>query len=245
MFFVDRGNVDNINRYNELKERYPQIQKTRYLNSWVDTINRCLNKSTTKLCWILNSELDYTDFDFNFYPSPWQMKMVHVFGTQWSHWGTTFMVNTETFAEDTKYVKVIEHLTMLNFVKRKVAVATDCLYDIIFVDHGNLSNLVYDMIVAKTYKTPIVVKFNKSYLQTIKNYLENVETRKEHYIWVCSSVCDYTDFDFTIIEAIIFESRSESLINFMSTSFGFEHLKDADYILRFQKHGAACATVQE
>jgi hypothetical protein len=199
MFFVDRGNVDNINRYNELKERYPQIQKTRYLNSWVDTINRCLNKSTTKLCWILNSELDYTDFDFNFYPSPWQMKMVHVFGTQWSHWGTTFMVNTETFAEDTKYVKVIEHLTMLNFVKRKVAVATDCLYDIIFVDHGNLSNLVYDMIVAKTYKTPIVVKFNKSYLQTIKNYLENVETRKEHYIWVCSSVCDYTDFDFSYI----------------------------------------------
>jgi hypothetical protein len=47
------------------------------------------------------------------------------------------------------------------------------------------------------------------------------------------------------IEAIIFESRSESLINFMSASFGFEHLKDADYILRFQKHGAACATVQE
>jgi hypothetical protein len=47
------------------------------------------------------------------------------------------------------------------------------------------------------------------------------------------------------IEAIVFESRSESLINFMSTSFGFEHLKDADYILRFQKHGAACATVQE
>ena len=199
MFFVDRGNVDNINRYNELKARYPQLQKTRYLNSWVDTINRCLNKSTTKLCWILNSELDYTDFDFNFYPSPWQMKMVHVFGTQWSHWGTTFMVNTETFSEDTKYVKVIEHLTMLNFVKRKVAVATDCLYDIIFVDHGNVGNTVYDTIIAKTHKTPITVKFNKSYLQTIKNYLENVEVKKEHYVWVCSSVCDYTDFDFSYI----------------------------------------------
>ena len=199
MFFVDRGNADNINRYNKLKERYPQLQKTRYLNSWVDTINRCLNKSTTKLCWILNSELDYTDFDFNFYPSPWQMKMVHVFGTQWSHWGTTFMVNTETFAEDTKYVKVIEHLNILNFVKGKIAVATDCLYDIVFVDHGNLSNLIYDMIVAKTHKTPILVKFNKSYLQTIKHYIENTEAKKEHYIWVCSSVCDYANFDFSYI----------------------------------------------
>jgi hypothetical protein len=44
------------------------------------------------------------------------------------------------------------------------------------------------------------------------------------------------------IEAIVFESRSESLIEFMSSSFGFEHLKDADYICRFEKHGAACAS---
>ena len=48
------------------------------------------------------------DFEFDFYPSPWQMKMVHVFGTQWSHWGTTYVINKETFLEDTKYIKIIE-----------------------------------------------------------------------------------------------------------------------------------------
>ena len=117
MFFVDKSNKESNERFNKLKERYPKLQKTRYLNTWVDTINRCLAKSETKLCWILSSELDYSEFEFDFYPSPWQEKMVHVFGTQWSHWGNTYMVNKEKFPEDTKYVKIIEHLSCLNFVK--------------------------------------------------------------------------------------------------------------------------------
>ena len=117
MFFIDRGNSESVQRYEALKKKYPKIQKTRYLNSWIDTINRCTKKATTELIWVLNSELDYSDFDFKYYPNPWQMKMVHVFGTQWSHWGTTFLINTETFEEDTKYIKIIEHLSNLNFVK--------------------------------------------------------------------------------------------------------------------------------
>ena len=200
MFFVDRGNAESTLRFNELKVRYPQLQKTRYLNSWVDTINRCITKSVTNLCWIVNSELDYTDFDFNFYPSPWQMKMVHVFGTQWSHWGTTFMVNKETFSEDTKYVKIIEHLSVLNFVKKKIAVATNCLYDIVLVDHGNKeTNDINQLLTDKTGKTPTVIKFNKSYLQTFSNYLKDIVVKKEHYVWICSSICDYINFDFSYI----------------------------------------------
>lgn len=68
MFFIDRTNRESNERFNQLKLRYPQLQKTRYLNSWVDTINRCIIKADTKLFWVLNSELDYTDFEFNFYP---------------------------------------------------------------------------------------------------------------------------------------------------------------------------------
>ena len=97
MFFVYKNSSESQQRFEELKQRYPKIQKTRYLNSWVDTVNRCINKSETELCWILNSELDYNSFTFDYYPSPWQMKMVHVFGTQWSHWGTTYVINKETF----------------------------------------------------------------------------------------------------------------------------------------------------
>jgi len=193
MFYVDRGNPESQERFNRLKEKFVNITKTRYLNSWVDTINRCITKSTTNLCWILNSELDYEDFEFDYYPSPWQMRMVHVFGTQWSHWGTTFMVNKHSFSEDTKYVKIIEHLSNLNFVKRKAARATNCLYDIYLIDHGN--ELPKD-IKGNKYTT---VKYERSYLNTFKKLVKTLPEKKEHYIWICSSICDYTTFDFSYI----------------------------------------------
>jgi hypothetical protein len=189
MFFVDRGNTESVSRFEKLRERFPNIQKTRYLNSWIETINRCTNRSTTELCWILNSELDYTDFDFEYYPNPWQMKMVHVFGTQWSHWGTTYMVNRETFAEDTKYIKVIEHLSNLNFVKDRRAKSTNILYDIVYIDHGNLSDT----------EGKVVVKYEQNYLKTFKKILEILPTKKEHYVWIVSTVCDYAYFDFTYL----------------------------------------------
>ena len=200
-FFVDKGNKESSNRFEQLKLQFPTIQKTRYLNSWVDTINRCTNKSTTELCWILNSELDYTNFEFTYYPNPWQMTMIHVFGTQWSHWGSTFMVNKETFAEDTKYVKIIEHLSNLNFVKTKRAIASNCLYDVYLIDYGNdgVDDIV-SLIESKTKRENVYsIKYETDYLTTLKNMLYELGIKKDHYIWVCSSICDYTNFDFTYI----------------------------------------------
>jgi hypothetical protein len=192
MFFIDKRNAESAHRYDELKLRYPQLQKTRYLNNWVDTINRCIIKSETTLFWVINSELDYNTFEFDFYPSPWQMKMVHVFGTQWNHWGTTFMVNRETFANDTKYIKIIEHLSNLNFVKERRATATNILYDTVYIDHGNqeLADVSYGN---------LIVKYDTSYLNTFRTMLTNLPVKPEHYVWVVSTICDYTGFDFTYI----------------------------------------------
>jgi hypothetical protein len=202
MFFVDRGNPESAVRFEQLKERFgDKIQKTRYLNSWVDTISRCDNRATTELLWVLNSELDYADFNFDYYPNPWQMKMVQVFGTQWSHWGTTFMVNRETFKEDTKYIKVIEHLPNLNFVKNIKANATQCTHDIIVIDHGNAElPAVLETINSKACgRNVTTITYNISYFDTLKEILKGQQEKKEHYIWICSSVCDYNDFDFSYI----------------------------------------------
>ena len=190
MFFVDRSNSESQIRFEKLKIKFPNITKTRYLNSWVDTINRCINRSTSNLCWILNSELDYGGFDFDYYPNPWQMKMVHVFGTQWSHWGTTYLVNREIFPQDTKYIKIIEHLSNLNFVKTIKAKASNVLYDIVYIDHGNkdLSDI-----------NNLIVKYETNYLNTFKIMLDKLPVKKEHYVWVTSTICDYKDFDFTYI----------------------------------------------
>ena len=201
MFFVDRGNIESKERFEKLKQKYPNIQKTRFLNTWVDTINRCINRANTQLCWILNSELDYTDFNFNYFPNPWQMKMVHVFGTQWSHWGTTFLVNRESFPEDTKYIKIVEHLSCLNFVKDRKAIATNNLYDIVLINHGTKDiERVKKQLEYKANGCNIkIVDYVDSYLNTIKNIVKDIYTKKEHYLWICSSVCEYANFDLSYI----------------------------------------------
>jgi len=191
MFFIDRGNDYSQKRFDALKTKYPQLQKTRFLNSWVDTINRCTQKSYTKFLWVLSSELDYSEFEFDFYPSPWQEKMVHVFGTQWSHWGNTYLINKETFANDTKYIKIIEHLSCLNFVKTKRAKAVDIIYDIVYIDHKNTK--------VDSNKFKYVIEYEDNYYKTFKKLIDVLPKKKEHYIWIISSICDYTNFNFTYI----------------------------------------------
>ena len=193
MFYIDRYNKESRARFDRLKETYSQLKFTRYLNSWVDTINRCAVKSNSKYFWILSSELDYSDFIFDFYPSPWQEKMIHVFGTQWSHWGNTYLINKETFNEQTKYIKTIEHLSTLNFVKSKKVKASDVIYDIVYIDHGN-----FDMSELQNNET-VIIKYEKDYLTTFKDLLEKLPIKKEHFIWAISTICNYKNFDFTYI----------------------------------------------
>ena len=146
-----------------------------------------------------SSELDYTNFDFNYYPNPWQMKMVHVFGTQWSHWGTTFLINRESFPNDTKYIKIIEHLSNLNFVKEdnRKAKATHCLYDVFMIDHGNKEIFkTFRSVQSKVNDRSITtVEYENNYLDTFKEILKQLPEKKEQYIWICSSICDYTKFE--------------------------------------------------
>jgi hypothetical protein len=200
MFYIDRGNKGSIDRYETLKLQYPDLQKTRYLNSWVDTILRCCKKSKTKFFWILNSEVDYTRFNFDFYPSPWQYNMLHVFGTQWTHWGNTYLANRDTFEEYSKYIKTVEHLSNINFVKTKRTRAVECLYDVVLIDHGNTeTDSIKTLLKSKTSQEVTVIKYNISYNETLKDIAKLLPEYREQYVWICSSVCDYNKFDFTYI----------------------------------------------
>lgn len=198
MFYVNRGN--NSDQFDQLKLQFPRLQKTRYASSWIDTINRCIKKSTTKLIWILSSEVDYSEFKFDFYPSSWQRNMIHVFGTQWSHWGNTYLINTETFETDTKYLEQIEHAKNINFVRRRRAKISQCLHDIVYIDFGNESDSLYQLQDKCDGHHVTVLDYQNSYVETLTKWVNSkseYEIRQEHYVWVCSSLCDYRDFDFT------------------------------------------------
>lgn len=198
MFYVVHGT--GVHDYDGLCERFPRLQKTRYMNSWIDTIKRCIKKSTTKFIWILSSQLDYSEFEFDYYPSRWNHDYVNVFGTQWSRWGNTYLINTETFENNTQYIKEIEHLPNVNHVRTRRAKISQCLHDIVYVDFGNQTSSLETIKTSCQDRNITVLQYDTSYYNTLKNWAQSLseyEILREHVVWVCTSVTDYSNFDFT------------------------------------------------
>jgi hypothetical protein len=200
MIYIDRGNLGSNENYEKLKKIYPTLIKVRYFGNWVDSITRGLTKTNSKFVWVLSSEIDYSNFTFNVMPSIWEEKLVNIFGTQWSHWGNTYLINRETFANDTKHIKILEHLDNIHLAKFKKAKAVECLYDIILIDFGNnQTSTIIETLKNKTKKQITVLPYNNSYHETLVPYLKTLSEKRENYLWVCSSVCDYNNFDFSYI----------------------------------------------
>lgn len=197
MFYVIT-NESNTLRFEELQLRYPHLQKTRFVNNWIDTINRCAKKSTTALFWILSSDLDYSNYNFDFYPQPWEMNMLHIFSTQWSHWGKTYLVNATVFTKESQNVKNLYEIPNINHLTAKDILARDCIHDILYIDHGNSNAVALDKL--NTIGKVTSVKFDSSYLTVLKKWIAqnaSLTLRSNYWIWVTNSICDYSDFDFS------------------------------------------------
>ena len=79
IFFVDRNTPTAQARYESLLEKYPDAQKVRYVNNLFDTIKRCVARSKTNKFWVISSEYDYRDFDFNWQPNIMQSRRHYIF----------------------------------------------------------------------------------------------------------------------------------------------------------------------
>jgi len=82
IFYIDKSNPGSIDRYEELSSRYENIIKVRYAKSMFATIQRCSSRVKKSKFWIISSENDYSDFNFDWHAEPWQNYMFHVFGSK-------------------------------------------------------------------------------------------------------------------------------------------------------------------
>jgi len=135
----------------------------------VDGIDQAQELSTTRYCWIVNYLTDYTDHDFLWEPVPWEANQTHIWPSQHQANGGTYLV-PKTHGQD------------LN--RNHTALPRDSSVPVVGIDHGNRLNVKCD------YST----RYISDYLGTLKRVLSKVD---EEYVWVASSVCDYTNFDWT------------------------------------------------
>jgi hypothetical protein len=137
--------------------------------------------SRTKFFWFIDGNNDYTNFDFNFRPVPWEEDQIHVFSSQWQDNGRTYLAK-----------KTTAHLKQWNWHNTPKVTATDNHVEIVYIDHGNRSDSL--VLLNQKYPTMRITRFIDSYLGTLRRIMNSATA---DYVWVVSSLCDYSTFDFS------------------------------------------------
>ena len=125
--------------------------------------------------WSVPNGIDESEIDFSWVPDPGSPAYIYQFATQ--HQRTGGPKYCMPGAVDVKYIDQIKVRT------DRVATA---LYEIDHLD-GNSGQIP---------NTTKQVRYFDNYLDTLKRIANGVSDEHE-FIWICSSVCDYTNFDFT------------------------------------------------
>lgn len=126
--------------------------------------------SRTRYFWVINYLADYEGFDFHWEPPPWQAHQRHAWSSQHQTDARTYLIPQQGF-EDT------------NYHSDKIFVRNDA--PLVLIDHGNST----DKIPRAPDRT---TRFVGSYLETLRRVVARADSE---WIWVASSVCDYTHFD--------------------------------------------------
>jgi hypothetical protein len=125
--------------------------------------------------WTVPDSVDPTGVDFTWVPDPGEPPYVYQFATQ--HQKTGGPVYRVPGAVEVKYLAELKI--------RTVGKAT-AIYEIDHMDGaaGQIAN------------TTRRVRYFDNYRDTLIRLAKSIGTEHE-YVWVCSSICDYTNFDFT------------------------------------------------
>ena len=134
-----------------------------------DSIEHAKQLTRTRYFWWVNYLTDYSGHDFLWEPAPWEADQTHVWPSQWQDNGGTALVPKQAGLD-------------INYNHNKLQRIRSV--PVIGIDHGN--GISFDC----KYRT----RYINDYLGTLRRVLAKVE---EEYVWVASSVCDYTWFNWT------------------------------------------------
>jgi hypothetical protein len=125
--------------------------------------------------WTVPSGINIAEFDFSWVPDPGDPPYVYQFATQ--HQKTGGPVYTVPGATETKYLSEIK-VSAINFATATVE-----------IDHmdGNAGQIL---------NTVRRVRYFDNYKDTLIRVAKSLVGQHE-YVWICSSVCDYSEFDFS------------------------------------------------
>jgi hypothetical protein len=82
---------------------------------FADSLEDAAKQSRTRFYWYIYGGNDYTNFDFEWRPAPWEEHQTHCFGTQWQRTGGAYLANRDTvqnkewnFRNEQKVIRIVD-----------------------------------------------------------------------------------------------------------------------------------------
>ena len=148
----------------------------------VADIDAAKAQARTEYFWLIDGNNDYTDFDWSWRPLPYEQDHTHVWPSQWQQNGGTCFVPTN--CEEYKW----HWRDDVGVVNKKQSAP------IYYIDFNNQESQPQ----LKTLKSKWTVANSTRYVDSHLNVIKRiVNTADSEYVWITSSICDYSTFDFT------------------------------------------------
>ena len=129
--------------------------------------------------WYIPDKADTDSFDFSWHPDYQDPPYTYQFGTQHQRTGGPQYYNGSLELKFVDQIKIVTKPT------------ADTVYIINHID-DNIDDTIAQ--IKDKIDTTITVRYFDNYLDTLRRIARNCD---KEYIWICSSVCDYNNFDFT------------------------------------------------
>ena len=125
--------------------------------------------------WQVPVDIDTTGFDFSWCPDPGDPAYIYQFGTQHQRTGGP-----------SYHVPGATEIKFVDQIRARTNSKATAIYEIDHMD-GHAGHI------ANTTKT---VRYFDNYLDTLRRLARSIPDEHE-FVWICSSICDYGDFDFS------------------------------------------------
>ena len=146
-----------------------------------DSVEHARAQSRTTSCWFIDGNNNYSDFKFDWRPRPDQADYVHCWPSQWQRSGGTFLIPKHT-------AELQWHWHDVPVAQRQQSAP------IVYLDFLNPESEQGYKQLTNNWTAVKSTRYVDNHLTVLKRI---ATTATADYVWIVSSICDYTAFDFT------------------------------------------------
>ena len=111
IFIIDHGYPENLER---IKKQLPIAQVVR-AQDYYPLICRLADKVTTHKFWVISSCVDYTGFDFDYEPPPWEAYQIHCWPSDDQQYGDTFLIPLQNWKQQRFNICKLDDYEHINY----------------------------------------------------------------------------------------------------------------------------------